>query len=59
MVLLHPHSRADIHFFRFHESLILLLVEKEGILTGDKRYRIRTRYTHEELAAMIGAGRRC
>jgi CRP/FNR family transcriptional regulator, cyclic AMP receptor protein len=38
-------------------SLILHLVEQEGIVMGDERYRIRTHYTHEELASMIGAKR--
>jgi CRP/FNR family cyclic AMP-dependent transcriptional regulator len=38
-------------------SLILHLAEKDGIVTGDEHCRIRTRYTHEELAAMIGAKR--
>jgi hypothetical protein len=31
------------------------LVEQEGVVTGDDRYRILTRHTHEELATMIGA----
>ena len=38
-------------------SLILQLAETEGIVTGDGRYRLRTRYTHEELALMVGAKR--
>ena len=38
-------------------SVILQLVEQDGVVTGDDRYRILTRYTHEELAAMIGAKR--
>ena len=38
-------------------SIILQLVEQDGIVTGDDRYRILTRYTHEELASMIGAKR--
>jgi CRP/FNR family transcriptional regulator len=38
-------------------SVILQLVEQDGIVTGDDRYRILTRYTHEELATMIGAKR--
>jgi CRP/FNR family transcriptional regulator, cyclic AMP receptor protein len=38
-------------------SVILQLVEQDGIVTGDDRYRILTRYTHEELATMIGARR--
>ena len=38
-------------------SVILQLVEQDGIVTGDDRYRILTHYTHEELATMIGARR--
>jgi CRP/FNR family transcriptional regulator, cyclic AMP receptor protein len=38
-------------------SVILQLAEQDGIVTGDDRYRILTRYTHEELATMIGAKR--
>ena len=38
-------------------SVILQLVEQDGVVTGDDRYRILTRYTHEELATMIGAKR--
>ncbi len=38
-------------------SLILYLVEGEGVATGENRYRIPTRYTHERLGTMIGAGR--
>ena len=38
-------------------SLILRLVESEGIVTGEGRYKIPTRYTHEQLATMIGAKR--
>jgi CRP/FNR family transcriptional regulator, cyclic AMP receptor protein len=38
-------------------SVILQLVEQDGIVTGDDRYRIRTHYTHEDLASMIGAKR--
>jgi CRP/FNR family transcriptional regulator, cyclic AMP receptor protein len=38
-------------------SVILQLVEQDGVGTGDDRYRILTRYTHEELATMIGAQR--
>ena len=38
-------------------SLILQLAEAEGIVTGIGRYRLRTHYTHEELALMIGAKR--
>ena len=38
-------------------SLILQLAETEGVVTGDGRYRLRTSYTHEELALMVGAKR--
>ncbi len=38
-------------------TVILQLVEQDGIVTGDERYRILTHYTHEELATMIGAKR--
>jgi len=38
-------------------SVILQLVEQDGVVTGDDRYRILTHYTHEELATMIGARR--
>jgi CRP/FNR family transcriptional regulator len=38
-------------------SVILQLVEQDGVVTGDDRYRILTRYTHEELSTMIGAKR--
>jgi CRP/FNR family transcriptional regulator, cyclic AMP receptor protein len=38
-------------------SLILQLVEKEGIVTGKGRYRLSAHYTHEQLALMIGAKR--
>lgn len=37
-------------------SLILQLVQSEGVV-GREGYRIPTLYTHEELAAMVGAGR--
>lgn len=37
-------------------SLILQLVESEGIVTGEG-YAVPTRYTHEQLGAMIGANR--
>jgi len=36
-------------------SLILQLVESDGIVTGKGRYRLSTHYTHEQLALMIGA----
>lgn len=38
-------------------SLILYLAEGEGVETGEGQYRIPTRYTHERLGTMIGAGR--
>lgn len=38
-------------------SLILYLAEGEGVATGENRYKIPTRYTHERLGTMIGAGR--
>ena len=34
-------------------SLILQLVETEGIVTGKGRYRLSTYYTHEQLALMV------
>ena len=37
-------------------TLILTLVESEGLVT-DESYRIPTRYTHEQLASMIGCKR--
>jgi CRP/FNR family transcriptional regulator len=37
-------------------TLILTLVDSEG-LVSDESYRIPTRYTHEQLASMIGAKR--
>jgi CRP/FNR family transcriptional regulator, cyclic AMP receptor protein len=38
-------------------SLILDLIQSEGVVTREGYYRIPTRYTHEELATMIGAKR--
>jgi hypothetical protein len=38
-------------------SLILQLVETEGLATGKGRYRLSTHYTHEQLALMVGAKR--
>jgi DNA-binding GntR family transcriptional regulator len=38
-------------------SQILRLLESEGVVTGEGRYRIPTRYTHEQLATMIGSKR--
>ncbi len=37
-------------------SLILRLVESEGVVTGEG-YRLPTRYTHDQLGAMIAANR--
>ncbi|HZC18082.1 MAG TPA: Crp/Fnr family transcriptional regulator, partial [Rubrobacteraceae bacterium] len=37
-------------------SLILRLVESEGVVTGEG-YMLPTRYTHEQLGAMIAANR--
>jgi CRP/FNR family transcriptional regulator, cyclic AMP receptor protein len=38
-------------------SLILHLIESEGVVTAEGTYKIPTRYTHEQLATMIGAKR--
>lgn len=38
-------------------GLILDLLQSEGVVTGEGHYRIATRYTHEQLATMIGAKR--
>ena len=38
-------------------SLILQLVETDGIVTGKGRYSLSTQYTHEQLALMVGAKR--
>ena len=38
-------------------SLILELLQSEGVLTREGHYMILTRYTHEQLAVMIGAKR--
>jgi CRP/FNR family cyclic AMP-dependent transcriptional regulator len=38
-------------------SLILGLSEHEGVLTGDGSRRIPTRYTHQQLASMVGSNR--
>lgn len=38
-------------------SLIVYLIESEGISTGEEGYKIPTHYTHERLGTMIGAGR--
>jgi CRP/FNR family cyclic AMP-dependent transcriptional regulator len=37
-------------------SMLLLLIESEGIVTSEG-YRIPTRYTHQQMATMIGANR--
>ena len=36
--------------------MLLLLVESEGVVTPEG-YRIPTRYTHRQIASMIGANR--
>ena len=38
-------------------SLILDLVQNEGVVTREGHYKIVAHYTHEQLAAMIGATR--
>jgi CRP/FNR family transcriptional regulator, cyclic AMP receptor protein len=38
-------------------SLILDLVQSEGVVTREGHYKIVTHYTHEQLAAMIGTQR--
>lgn len=38
-------------------SLLLDLVQSEGVVTREGHYKIVVRYTHEELGAMIGAKR--
>lgn len=38
-------------------SLLIYLVEGEGVAIGEGHYKIPTRYTHERLGTMIGAGR--
>src|SRR5918997_1919159 len=38
-------------------SLILDLVQSEGVVTREGHYKIVTHYTHEQLATMIGAKR--
>ena len=37
-------------------SVLLLLIESEGVVTPEG-YRIPTRYTHGQIASMIGANR--
>jgi CRP/FNR family transcriptional regulator len=38
-------------------SLLLLLLESEGVVTGDHRLKIPTHYTHQHLGTMIGTNR--
>ena len=38
-------------------SLIVLLLESEGVVTGQHRLKIPTHYTHQHLGTMIGANR--
>jgi CRP/FNR family transcriptional regulator, cyclic AMP receptor protein len=38
-------------------SLILSLSEHQGVVMGDGRRRIYTRYTHQQLASMVGSNR--
>jgi CRP/FNR family cyclic AMP-dependent transcriptional regulator len=38
-------------------GLILSLSEHQGVVTGDGRRRIPTRYTHQQLASMVGSNR--
>jgi CRP/FNR family transcriptional regulator len=38
-------------------GMLLTLLQDEGVVTRDGHYRILTRYTHEDLATMIGAKR--
>ena len=38
-------------------SLIFDLIQSEGVVTPEGHYKILTHYTHEQLAAMIGAKR--
>ena len=38
-------------------SLLLLLLESEGVVTGDHRLKIPTHYTHQHLGTMVGANR--
>jgi CRP/FNR family transcriptional regulator, cyclic AMP receptor protein len=38
-------------------GILLNLLQDEGVVTREGHYRIPTRYTHEDLAAMIGAKR--
>src|SRR5919106_1084485 len=38
-------------------SLLVLLLESEGVVTGDHSLKIPTHYTHQHLGSMIGANR--
>ena len=38
-------------------SLLLLLLESEGVVTGDHSLKIPTHYTHQYLGTMVGANR--
>ncbi len=38
-------------------SMLVLLVESEGLVTPEGHYRITTRYTHHQLGSMIGSQR--
>jgi CRP/FNR family transcriptional regulator, cyclic AMP receptor protein len=38
-------------------SLIVLLLESEGVVTSQKYLKIPTHYTHQHLATMVGANR--
>jgi CRP-like cAMP-binding protein len=38
-------------------SLLVLLLESEGVVTGDHNLKIPTRYTHQHLGTMVGANR--
>jgi CRP-like cAMP-binding protein len=38
-------------------SLLVLLIESEGVVTGDHGLKIPTHYTHQHLGTMVGANR--
>jgi CRP/FNR family transcriptional regulator len=38
-------------------SLLVLILESEGVVTGDHSLKIPTHYTHQHLGSMIGANR--
>lgn len=38
-------------------SLLMLLLESEGVVTGDHSLKIPTHYTHQHLGTMVGANR--